>query len=106
MNSILDQYNNKLATIYQQFVSKNDDITSILEQDDVDSFINYISNQKVDIEQYENCYDQGLLHMACIFMFFILNIAQYDSINIVKYLLQQNPNVLKEDAVRIIISLL
>ena len=66
MNSILDQYNNKLATIYQQFVSKNDDITSILEQDDVDAFINYISNQKVDIEQYENCYDQGLLHMACI----------------------------------------
>ena len=102
MNSVVDEYKKRLNSIYNQFVTKNDDIASIFLRDDVDSLVNMLAAQKCSPRDYTNCYGQGLLHLAGIFTFcYFYFIAQYDSFNILKYLLQQDPDCvnIKEDAV-------
>lgn len=64
MELSVDQYIQSLNTIYGKFVTKNDDVASILMRDDVDSLVNLVATNKVTLDQYENCYEQGILHMA------------------------------------------
>ena len=102
MNDAVSEYKKRLNSIVSQFVTKKDDIASIFLRDDINSLVNMLTTLKVSPGKYTNCYGQGLLHMAGIFEFFYFYfIAQYDSFNILKYLLQQDPDCVnvKEDAV-------
>lgn len=98
MELSVDTFVIKLNSIYNQFVTRNEDIGSIFLRDDVDALMNFLSANNKTPQQYENCYNQGLLHMAGIFMMFLfIIIAQYDAIAIFKYLSQQIPDLLKDD---------
>lgn len=98
MELSVDAFVIELNSIYNQFVTRNEDIGSIFLRDDVDALMNFLSANNTTPQQYENCYNQGLLHMAGIFMIVLFSIiAQYDAIAIFKYLSQQMPDLLKDD---------
>lgn len=95
----------KLNSIYNQFVTRNEDIGSIFIRDDVDALMNFLSSNNTTPQQYENCYNQGLLHMAGILTIVLFNIiAQYDAISIYKYLSQQIPDLLNDDVVFVLFN--
>lgn len=82
------------------YYSKPEDIVSIIRQDDVDSLMSALSTNAETAKEYVNSYDQSLLHIAGRILRTELSpVAQYDAINCVKYLVQQNLYSLKEDAV-------
>lgn len=64
MNLTIEECVEQLNAVYGKYVTKNDDVASILIRDDVDSLINLLSTNKTEVDKFENCYDQGLLHMA------------------------------------------
>lgn len=88
-------------SLLKRHAVRKDDVAALVRQDDVDSLLNYLTANNIRPEQYENCYDQGLLHLAGIhFLFPFHRVAQYDAVNILSSLLHQSGDLLKEDAVR------
>lgn len=74
------------------------DVISVIRRDDADGLINLVSTQQISPQEYTNSYDQGLLQLAGIFMCTSYDeLAQYDAINCIKYLVQQNICPLQED---------
>lgn len=91
----------QLDSLLKRHAVRKDDVAALVRQDDVDSLLNYLTANNIRPEQYENCYDQGLLHLAGIrFLFPFHHVAQYDAVNILNSLLHQSGDLLKEDAVR------
>ena len=43
---------------------KSDDVLFVIRQDDVDSFINYISKNQISLVESINSLDQGVFHLA------------------------------------------
>ena len=91
----------QLDSLLKSHALRKDDVAALVRQDDIDSLLNYLATNSMRPEQYENCYDQGLLHLAgsCLLSSFHC-VAQYDAVNILNSLLHQDGNRLKEDAVR------
>ena len=79
---------------------KSDDVLFVIRQDDVDSFINCISKNQISLIESINSLDQGVFHLAGSFTWMcVYFVAEFDSINIVKYLFQQNLLLPNEDSV-------
>lgn len=74
------------------------DVISVIRRDDADGLLNLVSTQQISPQEYTNGYGQGLLQLAGIFILtYCDDVAQYDAINCIKYLVQQNICPLQED---------
>lgn len=83
--------------------TKKEDVNYLVRQDDLETFINVMSTRMEDKNESYFDFVQGVLQLAgSLHSLHSIRVAEYDSIKIVKYLLQQEPLLCNADAVAFI----